>query len=84
MGANVESDGKASRYLYGSPVLAVFRAWQKALALRTVRITLEEWDGVIGRVNLEDYQMSDDGIQMGMTPPHPGTFIRIEALEEFG
>ena len=28
--------------------------------------------------------MSDDGIQMGMTPPHPGTFIRIEALEELG
>lgn len=56
----------------------------KALALRKVRITLEEWDGAIGRVNLEDYQMSDDGIQMGMAPPHPGTFIRIEALDEFG
>ena len=28
--------------------------------------------------------MSDGGIKMGMTPPHPGTFIRIEALEELG
>lgn len=28
--------------------------------------------------------MSNPGIEMGMTPPHPGTFIRIEALEEFG
>ena len=26
--------------------------------------------------------MSDGGIEMGMTPPHPGTFIRIEILEE--
>ena len=28
--------------------------------------------------------MTGDGIKMGMTPPHPGTFIRIEALEELG
>ena len=28
--------------------------------------------------------MSNDGIKIGMTPPHPGAFIRIEALEEFG
>ena len=28
--------------------------------------------------------MSDGGIKLGMTPPHPGTFIRIEALEELG
>ena len=28
--------------------------------------------------------MTSDGIEMGMTPPHPGTFIRIEALEELG
>jgi len=28
--------------------------------------------------------MTDGGIKMGMTPPHPGTFIRIEALEELG
>ena len=28
--------------------------------------------------------MSNPAIKMGMTPPHPGTFIRIEALEEFG
>ncbi|MCY4454026.1 MAG: HigA family addiction module antitoxin [Immundisolibacterales bacterium] len=28
--------------------------------------------------------MSNGGIKMGMTPPHPGTFIRIEALEELG
>ncbi len=28
--------------------------------------------------------MSDGGIKMGMTPPHPGTFVRIEALEELG
>ena len=26
--------------------------------------------------------MSSDSVKMGMTPPHPGTFIRIEALEE--
>ena len=26
--------------------------------------------------------MTDGGIKMGMTPPHPGAFIRIEALEE--
>ncbi|MDE0196954.1 MAG: HigA family addiction module antitoxin [Caldilineaceae bacterium] len=24
------------------------------------------------------------GIKMGMTPSHPGAFIRIEAMEEFG
>ena len=24
------------------------------------------------------------GIQMGMTPPHPGAFIRIEVIEEWG
>ena len=28
--------------------------------------------------------MSDSGIKMRMTPPHPGTFVRIEALEELG
>ena len=28
--------------------------------------------------------MTSGGIKMGMTPPHPGTFIRIEALEELG
>ena len=28
--------------------------------------------------------MADGGIKMGMTPPHPGAFIRIEALEELG
>ena len=28
--------------------------------------------------------MTDGGIKMGMTPPHPGTFIRIEGLEELG
>ena len=28
--------------------------------------------------------MTSGGIKMGMTPPHPGTFIRIKALEEFG
>ena len=28
--------------------------------------------------------MSSGGIKMGMKPPHPGTFIRIEALEELG
>ncbi|MDE0359769.1 MAG: HigA family addiction module antitoxin [Rhodospirillaceae bacterium] len=28
--------------------------------------------------------MSDGGIKMGMTPPHPGAFFRIEALEELG
>ena len=28
--------------------------------------------------------MISGGIEMGMTPPHPGTFIRIEALEELG
>ena len=26
--------------------------------------------------------MSDGDIKMGMIPPHPGTFNRIEALEE--
>ena len=28
--------------------------------------------------------MDSPGIKMGMAPPHPGAFIRIEALEEFG
>lgn len=28
--------------------------------------------------------MTSAGIKMGMAPPHPGTFIRIEALEESG
>ncbi len=28
--------------------------------------------------------MRNGGIKMGMIPPHPGTFIRIEALEESG
>jgi len=28
--------------------------------------------------------MTSGGIKMGMTPPHPGVFIRIEALEELG
>ncbi|MCY4318682.1 MAG: HigA family addiction module antitoxin [Alphaproteobacteria bacterium] len=28
--------------------------------------------------------MTGCGIETGMTPPHPGTFIRIEALEELG
>ena len=28
--------------------------------------------------------MTSGGIKMGMTPPHPGTYIRIEALEELG
>ena len=28
--------------------------------------------------------MTGSGIKMGMTPPHPGAFIRIEALEELG
>ncbi len=28
--------------------------------------------------------MNIPGIKMGMAPPHPGAFIRIEALEEFG
>ena len=28
--------------------------------------------------------MTSGGIKMGMTPPHPGTFIRIEALDELG
>ena len=28
--------------------------------------------------------MSSDGIRMGMTPSHPGAFIRLEAIEEFG
>ena len=28
--------------------------------------------------------MTGSGIKMGMTPPHPGGFIRIEALEELG
>ena len=28
--------------------------------------------------------MSSDGIRMGMTPSHPGAFIRLEVIEEFG
>ena len=28
--------------------------------------------------------MSSDGIRMGMTPSHPGAFIRMEVIEEFG
>ena len=28
--------------------------------------------------------MTSDSIEMGMAPPHPGAFIRIEALEELG
>ena len=28
--------------------------------------------------------MSDGGIKMRMIPPHPATFIRIEAFEELG
>ena len=28
--------------------------------------------------------MSDGGIEMGMTPPHPGTFVRMEVLDERG
>ncbi len=28
--------------------------------------------------------MSRDGIKMGMTPSHPGAFIRLEVIEEFG
>ncbi len=28
--------------------------------------------------------MASGGIKMGMAPPHPGAFIRIEALEELG
>ena len=28
--------------------------------------------------------MTSGGIKMGMTPPYPGTFIQIEALEELG
>ena len=28
--------------------------------------------------------MGSDGIRMGMTPSHPGAFIRLEAIEEFG
>ncbi len=28
--------------------------------------------------------MSSDGIKMGMTPSHPGAFIRLEVIEEFG
>ena len=27
--------------------------------------------------------MTDGGIKIGMTPSHPGAFIRIEAVEEF-
>lgn len=28
--------------------------------------------------------MSSEGIRIGMTPSHPGSFIRIEVVEEFG
>ena len=28
--------------------------------------------------------MTSGSIKLGMTPPHPGTFIQIEALEELG
>ena len=28
--------------------------------------------------------MADNGIKIGMTPPHPGAFIRIEIVEELG
>lgn len=28
--------------------------------------------------------MSSDGIKMRMTPLHPGAFIRLEVIEEFG
>ena len=28
--------------------------------------------------------MGRDGIRMGMTPSHPGAFIRLEVIEEFG
>ena len=28
--------------------------------------------------------MSSSGIKMGMTPSHPGAFIRIEVIDEFG
>ena len=28
--------------------------------------------------------MSSDGIRMGMSSLHPGTFIRLEVIEEFG
>ena len=28
--------------------------------------------------------MTTGGIRIGMTPSHPGAFIRIEAIEEFG
>ena len=28
--------------------------------------------------------MAGAGIKIGMTPPHPGTFVRIEALDELG
>ena len=28
--------------------------------------------------------MTSRGIEIGMTPPHPGALIRIEALEELG
>ena len=49
------------------------------------RITFEERDGVIERLNLEDIPlMTTGGIKIGMTPSHPGAFIRTEAIEEFG
>ena len=28
--------------------------------------------------------MSDGGIQVNMTPSHPGEFVRVEVIEEFG
>ncbi len=28
--------------------------------------------------------MTNGGLKMGMTPSHPGAFIRIEVIEEFG
>jgi len=49
------------------------------------RIVFEERDGGIESLNLEDHPpMSTGGIRIGMTPSHPGAFIRIEAIEEFG
>ena len=28
--------------------------------------------------------MSDERVRIGMTPPHPGSFIRTEILDELG
>ena len=28
--------------------------------------------------------MASGGVKIGMTPPHPGTFIRLEVIEELG